>query len=801
MIKLTFILELQSDYHISAGHGLASEADSALLRDGDGVPVLRGTTLTGLLRDGLWRLMQLEPLKPLQACQASGLPEKDQYCGQFDPDAEDCPICRLFGTPRTIKHWRIHSARPVGQKTIFSRPQTEKDRQIVQRVRVDPSTRRAEPRKLFSQEDGAAHLTFEFTVTCPASSPEVMDEAALLVAAARMVRQLGRSRRRGQGECLFKLKAVEGIDGCPADGEAAQAALLAHFKKRWLEGQKGTAHVIVPSSASSPTKIESTRFRLVVRADEPLLIAQRAEAGNQFESRPFITGAAVRGALAWLAARRNGLDPTQNPDYHESPVYQDFVDVFVRDGVHFPCLYPGRYENRMVYPTVPAPLDWLTCKVFPGLDGGSHGAVQYKDVTQQRCPHCDEPLNPLKDFISLELVPRKYKPKWRHEMHIRVRPETGRVAQGDLFTYVALEAGQYFVGELTAQDAAAWAHFFALTGLPVGKPFHLHLGKASRRGYGHVTAWLQPLNDESLTWVQLPIAQRVPDANGLITLTLLTDAILPDTWGRSATDLGDCLLDWVDLPLTVVDSFSRVQAVDGFNAHLGLPRWRDQALAAGSVAYIRRKEGANWPDDWQSQLAQAEREGVGLRRNEGFGRIAFNHPLYWLDGSMQRSAIKLPDKMWLAPGLHSDDFQEEWRETLDRYTDQMSKRCQDAPFGAVARWLYARRDKDPAKLKTKLKTLGVPDDDLKQAINQGQESRSCTGKDEYGDRDKPNRLIKKLERLEPGELEAEERQKEGLGLLYALLEKLAGYDPTHRPTGIEMLADWLAGLAEKGEEA
>ena len=797
-VKLTFTLELQSDYHISAGHGLASETDSALLRDGDGVPVLRGTTLTGLLRDGLWRLLQLEPLRPLRGCQASGLPEwnedgsrNGEYCGQFDPGAEDCPLCRLFGTPRTIKHWRIHSARPTGQKAILSGEQTgRQDRQIVRRVRVDPRTRRAEPRKLFSQEDGAAYLTFEFTATCLANIPEAMDEAALLVAAARMVRQLGRSRRRGQGECLFKLKAVEGLDGCPTDGEAAFAHLLDHFKKRWLEGQTKTVQVTSPSPPPSP-KVEGTRFRLVVRADEPLLIAHRAEAGNQFESRPFITGAAVRGAFAWLAARRNGLNPAPNSKYRESPIYQDFVDIFMRGGVQFPCLYPGRYEDRYVYPTVPAPLDWLTCKVFPGLAGGSHGVVQYKDASEPRCPQCGEHLNPLGDFVSLELVPRRHKTKLRHEMHIRVRPETGRVAQGDLFTYVALEAGQFFLGELTAQDAASWVRFCTLTGLPVNEPFHLHLGKASRRGYGRVTAWLQPLDNEPLTWVQLPIKERVPNADEIITLTLLTDTILPDAWGRSATSLGNWLSEWLDLPLTVVDSFARVQAVDGFNAHLGLPRWRDLALVAGSVAYIRRKEGADWPDDWQSRLARAERDGIGLRRNEGFGRIAFNHPLYQLDGSMQRSAIKLPDDMWLAPGLEGEDFEEKWCEILAGYTDQMVKLCQGAPFGAVARLLHARRNQNPAKIKTRLKTLGTPDDKLVQTI----------GRDELGDRDKPNRLIKQRERLEPGEVEAEERQQEGLGLLYTLLGKLAGYDPIHWPTGIEILADWLAGLAAKGEEA
>ena len=47
-LRLTFQITLESDYHISAGHGLGARVDSALLRDADGVPVIRGTALTGL---------------------------------------------------------------------------------------------------------------------------------------------------------------------------------------------------------------------------------------------------------------------------------------------------------------------------------------------------------------------------------------------------------------------------------------------------------------------------------------------------------------------------------------------------------------------------------------------------------------------------------------------------------------------------------------------------------------------------------------------------------------------------------
>jgi CRISPR-associated protein Csx10 len=127
-LKLTFRIEMTSDYHVGAGYGKGTEIDSALLRDADGIPVLRGTVLNGLLRDGLWRLLQQEPLQAWQQCGGSGKEDtEERYCGQYTVgDVKLCPICRVFGTPRTMKRWRIGSARPMDREAQArrTRPRT-----------------------------------------------------------------------------------------------------------------------------------------------------------------------------------------------------------------------------------------------------------------------------------------------------------------------------------------------------------------------------------------------------------------------------------------------------------------------------------------------------------------------------------------------------------------------------------------------------------------------------------------------------------------------------------------------------
>jgi CRISPR-associated protein Csx10 len=55
MLLLTFEINLKSNYHIGAGYGKGFNLDSALLREAGGRAIIRGTMLTGLLRDGARR--------------------------------------------------------------------------------------------------------------------------------------------------------------------------------------------------------------------------------------------------------------------------------------------------------------------------------------------------------------------------------------------------------------------------------------------------------------------------------------------------------------------------------------------------------------------------------------------------------------------------------------------------------------------------------------------------------------------------------------------------------------------------
>ena len=341
-IHLEFDIEFKSDYHIGAGHGLGLQVDSALLRDPDNVPVIRGTVLTGLLRESLMNLVGLDLLKQEhQRCKASGAHENHDFCGQFAPsDQADCPVCAIFGSPRRMKRWHISSARPADLMAPQARDQNwragETAAQVTTRVRVNPKTRRAEENKLFTREEGDGSLHFRFTAECLGDNETTRQEAEWLLAAARMLRNLGAGKRRGYGECEIHL-----VDS------AQEAELLNRFEKR-LKGEPVAA---LPAGATTdvtplvlpPNPGEHTyRLRVLLRTDEPLLIARRAEAGNQFETMESIPGSVLRGALAWRLARLAG----SRLDDHKSVEYRNFAALFFQDAVRFSTLLPVEMSTK-----------------------------------------------------------------------------------------------------------------------------------------------------------------------------------------------------------------------------------------------------------------------------------------------------------------------------------------------------------------------------------------------------------------------------------------------------------------------
>jgi CRISPR-associated protein Csx10 len=790
-IRLEFDIEFKSDYHVGAGHGLGLQVDSALLRDPDKVPVIRGTVLAGLLRDSLANLSSLKPLQP------------------FTNNVS--PVDTVFGTAARKKRWRISSARPV-HLTEPQRPSTdwragETAAQTTTRVRVNPRTRRAEENKLFTREEGDGSLHFRFIAECMDESDGAWREAEWLVAVARLLRNLGAGKRRGYGECEIHL-----VD------RSQENELLQRLE--WRLKNEPVAPVntaqradIAPLTLPANPGQHTYRLQVLLRLDEPLLVARRAEAGNQFETLDAIPGATLRGALAWRVAQRLGA----SLEDHSNPAYRSFVNLFFHDTVHFSVLTPVEVSKKDLtsgYPTILTPRDLFTCELHSGYEeqNSDHGHGVWsllQDDTPKECPICARPdvasgrqaasvkLETLGGFISLVRgAPRsKCRPKQTAEMHIRIDPQSGRVRTGDLFGYVALEPGQYFLGEITCSGEHIWQAMQTMADLrPNDAVNELTLGKAGQRGYGKVSAVFRPQTTTHRHFSSLP--KRISKTEQ-VTLSLLSDAIVPDPWGRfwrgfdaawlkrelklpaGADVVIDCNQDGEPL------AFSVTRAVDAFNAKLGLPRARDIAIVAGSSVRLTFT-GMALPD-LLPLLEAAEAQGIGLRRDEGFGRVAFNHPIYrqfdkqLLDVQttavdLSSLALKGADTTHLSVSILQLAL--DWTKKLDEEFNP--GQVKDERFEAVARLLHTSRQTSLDAIKRDLQRMGSQGE-LLNAPLQG--------------RDKKNFF--------------ETDGKQGMALVNRVLDALATELQVRRlehnaqawRLGLQLLADRIAGPArQKAQE-
>jgi CRISPR-associated protein Csx10 len=390
-------------------------------------------------------------------------------------------------------------------------------------------------------------------------------------------------------------------------------------------------------------------------------------------------------------------------------------------------------------------------------------------------------------------------PELREETHIRMNPGTSRVKTGDFFTYVALEAGQYFWGEMVCRDAQAWQELQGIAGIQENRIEQFRLGKATRRGYGAVSVVFTQA-DGPLP----PLQNRLPDPFQSFTLLLLSDTIACDRWGRFLNTLTP---EWLteavnikNLKVEILRSFSRIRFVDSFYNHLGLPRWRDQALEAGSIIGIRLvKEGGDevTKQEVWDRLQEIERYGIGFRQAEGFGRVVMNHPIFIsaadpdnspglsinLPGSLNKA--NLPDSL---PVQLEKSFINRWNIILD---SQNWKLLEKTEFSAVARTLRSASKKTFTELHKILSAFGQAD-------------LSSLPGSEMPAGFQVNSQAVKLEKRAPKPFftSPEGDGHPGMQVVFGLLDQLENLklSPEHTRLGISLLADQVAQAAKKAEK-
>lgn len=371
---------------------------------------------------------------------------------------------------------------------------------------------------------------------------------------------------------------------------------------------------------------------------QPVLATSFQGDPNSDVSYPYIPGSMIRGALI---GRYLKLHPELSEDIlSDADINKEVKRLFFEGNIRYLNAYLFcKQQNKR---TLPVPLAWYREKndELPkpqetryldvrDLSQYLPEAVSLKSLSEKFCTVNERQVILYREQRRMNIHTKRDRTKGRSSP-TRRDPATNQVieeGEGTIFRYEALDVKQTFQGVILCEDDDAKTIEDLL------KPADIWLGGSRSAGYGDTK--IQIINPDKPKrleeWNEINIKPENRVNRQQLKITLLSDTILRDRCGQFSASpclVQQAIKDRLQVQLPAASNvFVSNTVVGGFNQTWGLPLPQVQALSAGSVFVF----DANLT---REQIQTLEREGIGDRCIEGFGRVAVN----WLGDYREFSA-------------------------------------------------------------------------------------------------------------------------------------------------------------------
>ncbi len=369
----------------------------------------------------------------------------------------------------------------------------------------------------------------------------------------------------------------------------------------------------------------------------PAIISALGGDPNSSSTLPFIPGAAVRGAMA-----KSLGDPGNDPAKQ-----QEFRDLIFGGRVRYFHAYPSRGEFR----SVPVPLSLRREKDDPG----NHQCDLFDLAAFEGHPAADEDPGSIWPEEQLAPLPQRFltigsaqpvilQTDMSARLHHQRDRQKGRAwkdqqghTHGAIFAYESIDAGQTFQGVIQVRCATDEEVNQTERRVKELLGSLILVGRSRRAGYGGMAAlqWgnvrhreVQGVGREGLR----PVASDIPKGD-LFRLLLTAAAIVrhPETGHLDPAALPALIETRLQGQAKVLRIRWAFEPVGGFNRTWRLELPQILAVSAGSVFVLEALQPIPHGD-----LLALEHEGLGERKEEGFGRFVF------LDKPMQKITLGKP---------------------------------------------------------------------------------------------------------------------------------------------------------------
>lgn len=392
-------------------------------------------------------------------------------------------------------------------------------------------------------------------------------------------------------------------------------------------------------------------WEVTITALQPLSIAKKPDGNNHWDTISYIPGSVLRGAIAELWDKTVGF---------ENPLWKDlFLKGIWRDA------HPKKGGGEI------RTLDQHYLK------NGSQKCKQEKSIIPEYIAiGYVEPCGEGGNYLRIE-DPYRNDIIMDQTVGIQISPERESIMHGRLFTYSHIAAGTEFVATMLLPEEGLRAIGYQEGDIQIVTTY---VGKKRSSGYGKVKIEFKKRTDqndgkvalrkkiEAYTRVLIEEIKRISLFRG-ITLELEEDS---DTWyisivNRSPMILLDRFLratnriDWL-LHLTKTEeekntignliSESRFHTLldwglseprYGWNSVWNLPKEVNWTIKPGAIALYRLDALSEKEKDILLGIfLRISKEGVGERRNEGFGEVEICPPIYLKEEKLKVGSDIMP---------------------------------------------------------------------------------------------------------------------------------------------------------------
>ena len=606
MTNYVLEIKLVSPLTSAAGEGRVGMVDRDIAFDDLGLPILPGRRLKGL-----WRDAYRDVVDAWHQCEEDTTPVEQIFgnSGQRPNDGDACihiANAELKDTS-SLKKWLEYlqhdKIRKLHADDVVQHYATVRSQTAIERL-----TGSGKENTLRLTRTLKSGLVFwarvNFTEITP--NPALLNALALGAAA---LKYMGTARTRGLGNvhCQFleidsngKIKELR-----PELHTENLPAIKSIVLSQSAPNPKVQTNHAPLVSIKSPTHILRYRFKLKTATVLPTSDGDP----NTVVSRQDIPGSHLWGIAAWCYLNQT----------NHTAADTTFRDAFLGGGLRFLTAYLEAIDNQQRM--IPIPHSIRKSKKDDNL----------LDLVTQ--PQRDDPTKRLdRNYAkistgSLETQSVKTERNYHHARATSDR-RIGRALGaevpngGALFTYQSIQSGQTFQGAVLGSETDLKK---LQTWLQSRK--EVHIGRSRSAQYGEAEfGWIDDAPQELngvVEWDGFTTSEHPANLDKCLIITTLSPLLAVNDRGHSIAcfpiqELAGAL-GVADSAPKLLSSFTRTEAISGYNTHLRLPRQQRQGIAAGSVFVFELDQKLT-----DKQLSELEHKSLGLRKGEGFGRIAVN---------------------------------------------------------------------------------------------------------------------------------------------------------------------------------